>query len=118
MSDGGSNIAAALRISKINRLGCATHSLHRFIVHDILLNDAFDVFSKMVEKLKKIYKTLNYNTDQITSLQTEEQQQTKFLSELAVNTMEKNLIFEQATVYQQSRKYPNVNTNIIFLKRL
>ncbi|KNC23961.1 hypothetical protein FF38_09063 [Lucilia cuprina] len=34
VTDGGSNIVAALKLRNINRFGCIAHILHRFLSHD------------------------------------------------------------------------------------
>lgn len=69
VSDGGSNIVAAMKINNMKRLGCSSHSLHRFIVHDVLQNTEFTVFYNTAKKLKRIYKFLNYNTENIRKIQ-------------------------------------------------
>lgn len=53
----------------MKRLGCSIHSLHRFIVHDIQQNPNFKVFNNTANKLKRIYKFLNYNTENILKIQ-------------------------------------------------
>ncbi|XP_065354383.1 uncharacterized protein LOC135948858 [Calliphora vicina] len=39
VTDGGTNIVAALKLKKIQRFGCCAHALHRFISNDVLNND-------------------------------------------------------------------------------
>lgn len=194
-------MVAAMKLSKMNRLGCTSHSLHRLIVHDILQNPTFNVFLNTVIKLKRIYKCLNYNTENILKIQhtfedecllnildeateifskVEIENQyivgeadlideeniffnkslgtlknsnatrwntlcTMFQSfyknqkvinvalieiertDLAINHMEKQLleefltflkIFEDATKYFLGRKYPTINTNIVFFEKI
>lgn len=43
ISDGARNIIAAMKLNNMKRLGCSSHSLHRFIAHDILHNPEFTV---------------------------------------------------------------------------
>lgn len=83
VTDSGSNIVAALKLAGVKRLPCAAHSLHLFLSKDILCNDQFDVLSRIVNKLKKIYKTLTYKHDEMKQY-ADLNQQVNF-----VNTIEK-----------------------------
>lgn len=60
-------------------------NLYRFIVHDLLHNERFSVFSEMVNKFKKKYKILYYNVEQILKIQKvfEDEEQIKFLSDIS-----------------------------------
>lgn len=69
VSDGGSNIVAAMKLANMKRLGCTSHALHRLIVHDILQHKNLTVFLNTVKKLKEIFRCLNYNTENIIKIQ-------------------------------------------------
>lgn len=67
--DGGSNIIAALRYANIVRYECMAHSLHRFLVHDVLQNEQFKDIKDIVIKLKATYKKLSYSTEELIAIQ-------------------------------------------------
>lgn len=69
VNDGASNIVAGMRIGSINRYECMAHSLHRFLVHDILENPDFAVINNIVKKLKTNFKKLSYATEELTKIQ-------------------------------------------------
>ncbi|XP_065359861.1 uncharacterized protein LOC135953781, partial [Calliphora vicina] len=58
VTDGGSNIVAALKLKNINRFGCTAHILHRFLSHDLLHHERFSHINKIISKLKQIYRSL------------------------------------------------------------
>ncbi|KNC25474.1 hypothetical protein FF38_05859 [Lucilia cuprina] len=69
ISDGGSNIVAAMKIKNIERFNCMVHSLHRFISHDILNNTLFEDLNKIISKIKQIFRALTYRGEDILEIQ-------------------------------------------------
>ncbi|XP_046806260.1 uncharacterized protein LOC124419746 [Lucilia cuprina] len=69
VSDGGANIIAGLRMSKMLRYECMAHSLHRFIVHDVLDNPEFNEIKAVVKKLKATYTKLSYCSEDLMAIQ-------------------------------------------------
>lgn len=74
VTDGGSNIVAALKTENISRYGCIAHALHRFLSHDVLNNKSFNHINTIISKLKDVYRSLMYSSEEITRLQNIEEQ--------------------------------------------
>lgn len=54
VTDGGTNIVSALKLQNIERFNCLAHTLHRFLMHDVLNNGMFDTLNNIILKLKKL----------------------------------------------------------------
>lgn len=60
VTDGGRNIVKAIELLGYKRQGCLAHSLHRLITHDIFEDKCMNSMSKILSKLKHIYRALVY----------------------------------------------------------
>lgn len=69
VTDSGSNIISALNIKNIERFSCLAHTLHRFLMHDILHNESFKDISVIILKLKDIYRSVTFKTEEIQKMQ-------------------------------------------------
>ncbi|KAI8118760.1 Transposable element Hobo transposase [Lucilia cuprina] len=83
VTDGGTNIIAALKKENIVRYGCLAHALHRFLMHDVLNEDSFKHINAIIQKLKGIFRSLMYSSEEIGKLHNlkEQDELTKILIE-------------------------------------
>ncbi|XP_073847174.1 uncharacterized protein isoform X2 [Musca autumnalis] len=69
VSDGGSNIVCSLKKQNIVRYSCLAHTMHLFLMHDVLQNSKFSVLNDVIVKLKHIYKALKFKGEELAEMQ-------------------------------------------------
>ncbi|KNC24446.1 hypothetical protein FF38_01238 [Lucilia cuprina] len=95
ISDGGSNIISGLRIANIERHECMAHSLHRFLMHDIVDNPEFVAVKTIICKLKQSYRKLSFLSEELTNIQNVSQQDNIIQILLESNEIAETCILEE-----------------------
>jgi hypothetical protein len=66
VSDNGSNIVAACRVAKVERLPCTAHNLHLLLTADLDKQESFGpAIMVLIAKVKKIIRTLVYKNQEM-----------------------------------------------------
>ncbi|XP_075161995.1 uncharacterized protein LOC142234698 [Haematobia irritans] len=69
VTDGGTNIISALKMKQIERFPCLAHTLHRFIMHDVLEDTSTSEIKTIITKLKSVFRHLTYRSEDIQNIQ-------------------------------------------------
>lgn len=81
ITDGGSNVKSACTLIKVRRLNCMAHQINRLIQFDLLEKNKNEVkpFCELIDKLRKIQRTLVYKYDELTRIYNRDQNERIFV---------------------------------------
>lgn len=81
VTDGGSNVKSACNLIKVKRLSCVAHQINRLIQFDLFEKNAQQIkpICDLIEKLRKIQRSLIYKFDQLSNIYKRDQNEKVFL---------------------------------------
>lgn len=80
VTDGGSSMKSACNLIKVKRLTCVAHQINRLIQFDLLEKNGHQIqpICDLIEKLRKIQRTLIYRFDQLSKIYKRDQNEKVF----------------------------------------
>lgn len=76
ITDGGNNMVAFVKLTKLKRFPCLAHKINRLIQHDLMESNEFEVqpLKDLVKKMRKIQEKLHYQVHELAKIERSDKQ--------------------------------------------